>query len=77
MAWPMLVVYDQFPGGIGLSAELFNSAEEVMRESLDVIQNLRVQRMACPACVGPAGENGVGGKETARGIIKQLLNMAG
>ena len=73
---PLLVVYDQFPGGIGLSAELYNSAEEVMRECLEVIQNCTCKD-GCPACVGPAGENGVGGKETARGIIKQLLNMAG
>jgi len=71
---PMLVVYDQFPGGIGLAAELYNSAEEVMRNCLDVIQACACKD-GCPACVGPAGENGMGGKETALHIIRRLLSM--
>jgi DEAD/DEAH box helicase domain-containing protein len=69
---PMVVVYDQFPGGIGLSAELYNSAEEVMRDCREVIENCECKD-GCPACVGPAGENGIGGKEAALQIVRKLL----
>ena len=69
---PMLVIYDRFPGGIGLAAELFNCAEEVMRNCREVIENCTCKD-GCPACVGPAGENGAGGKEAALQIILKLL----
>jgi DEAD/DEAH box helicase domain-containing protein len=72
---PMLVIYDRFPGGIGLAAELFNSAEEVMRNCREVIESCACKD-GCPACVGPAGENGVGGKEAALQIILKLLSTA-
>ncbi len=70
---PMLVIYDRFPGGIGLAAELYNSAEEVMRNCREVIENCACKD-GCPACVGPAGENGVGGKDAALQIILKLLD---
>lgn len=69
---PLLVIYDSFPGGIGLSAELFDKVEDVLENCLEVIQHCECQD-GCPACVGPAGENGIGGKEEALHIIEKLL----
>ena len=69
---PMVVVYDQFPGGIGLSAELYNVADKVIRDCREVIQACEC-RDGCPACVGPSGENGLGGKEAALQITGHLL----
>ncbi|MDK2980104.1 MAG: box helicase protein [Chloroflexota bacterium] len=69
---PMVVVYDQFPGGIGLSAELYNIADQVIADCRDVIRHCGC-RDGCPSCVGPSGENGVGGKEAALHITQNLL----
>ena len=69
---PILIVYDLFPGGIGLSAALFDAAEQVLLNCKEVIENCSCKD-GCPACVGPAGENGDGGKQTALEIISQML----
>ena len=69
---PMVVIYDQFPGGIGLSAELYNVTGKVIADCREVILACEC-RDGCPACVGPAGENGLGGKEAALQITNQLL----
>jgi DEAD/DEAH box helicase domain-containing protein len=69
---PILIIYDLFPGGIGLSAALFEVAEQVLLNCKEVIENCACKD-GCPACVGPAGENGDGGKQTALEIIKQML----
>jgi DEAD/DEAH box helicase domain-containing protein len=29
----------------------------------------------CPSCVGPAGENGVGGKQETVAILKELIRQ--
>lgn len=71
---PLLIIYDQFPGGIGLFAELFNAEEEVLLTCREVIQNCQCKD-GCPACVGPAGENGLGGKDNALQLIEQLLKQ--
>ena len=70
---PLVVIYDRFPGGIGLSAELFDKVEEVLQNCLEVVSRCGCKD-GCPACVGPAGENGVGGKSEALDIIKKLLD---
>ena len=70
---PLVVIYDRFPGGIGLSAELFDKVEEVLQNCLEVVSGCGCKD-GCPACVGPAGENGVGGKSEALDIIKKLLD---
>jgi DEAD/DEAH box helicase domain-containing protein len=69
---PMVVVYDQFPGGIGLSAELYNVSDKVIADCLEVIKACEC-RDGCPACVGPSGENVLGGKEAALQITRHLL----
>jgi len=69
---PVIAVYDQFPGGIGLSAKLYEKMEEVLQQSLDVIDQCGCDE-GCPSCVGPAGENGMGGKVFSKAILISLL----
>jgi DEAD/DEAH box helicase domain-containing protein len=69
---PVIALYDQFPGGIGLSAKLYEVIEDVLKQSLEVIDQCGCED-GCPSCVGPAGENGLGGKEFAREILKTIL----
>lgn len=69
---PVIAIYDQFPGGIGLSAALFEKLNIVLRHSFQVLNNCPCSQ-GCPSCVGPAGENGIGGKESAKQILKYLV----
>jgi len=69
---PLVCIYDQYPGGIGLSADLFNKTDQVIKSCLDVILACDCKD-GCPACIGPAGENGIGGKEATLELIKRLF----
>jgi DEAD/DEAH box helicase domain-containing protein len=69
---PAVFIYDQFPGGIGLSAKLFSIAEDVIRQCQQVLSRCFCEN-GCPSCVGPSGENGEGAKDTAGEIIQKLM----
>ena len=49
---PTLFLYDNYPGGVGLSAPLFDLRREVIAEGRGLIQGCGC-RYGCPACVGP------------------------
>lgn len=70
---PLFVIFDQIPGGIGLSSALFADVEYVLQSCLEVVVTCPCLD-GCPACVGPAGENGVGGKEPAAQLIREMLS---
>jgi len=49
---PTLYLYDNFPGGIGLSEPLFRMAPVLLREALELVQGCDCHG-GCPACIGP------------------------
>lgn len=49
---PTLFLYDNYPGGIGLSAPLYDTAAELVPQALALIRGCGC-RYGCPACVGP------------------------
>ena len=49
---PTLFLYDNFPGGVGLSAPLFDDAALLVQDALGLVRNCAC-RAGCPACVGP------------------------
>jgi len=49
---PTLYLYDNYPGGIGLSAPLFERREELVQRAQDLVAACDC-RAGCPACVGP------------------------
>ncbi|WP_462322522.1 DEAD/DEAH box helicase [Halochromatium sp.] len=49
---PTLFLYDNFPGGVGLSAPLFDDAALLVQDALRLVQHCAC-RAGCPACVGP------------------------
>jgi DEAD/DEAH box helicase domain-containing protein len=59
---PTVAIYDQIPAGIGLSEEVYHMHDSLMQRALELIQTCECLD-GCPSCVGPAGENGIGGKE--------------
>jgi len=49
---PTLYLYDAFPGGVGLSAPLYERREDLVRFARELVHRCDC-RAGCPACVGP------------------------
>jgi DEAD/DEAH box helicase domain-containing protein len=49
---PTLYLYDAFPGGVGLSAPLYERREDLVRLARELVHRCDC-RSGCPACVGP------------------------
>jgi DEAD/DEAH box helicase domain-containing protein len=73
---PDLFLYDNYPGGIGQSAPLFDAAGRLVSGALELVRACGCES-GCPSCVGPAGEIGVRGKEAAVRILEGLAGDAG
>jgi len=69
---PSVFLYDQVPAGIGFSQKLFEIHDELMKRALELVSECECKD-GCPSCVGPGGENGVGGKEETISILKELI----
>jgi DEAD/DEAH box helicase domain-containing protein len=69
---PSVALYDQVPAGIGFSQKLFELHDELLARALELVTECPCED-GCPSCVGPAGENGVGGKEETIGILTATL----
>jgi DEAD/DEAH box helicase domain-containing protein len=69
---PSVVLYDQIPAGIGFSQKLFEIHSELLRRALELVEECECED-GCPSCVGPPGENGVGGKQETLAILKLIV----
>jgi len=68
---PHIFIYDNYPGGIGLSEPLYRLHDRLLAESLSLISACAC-RDGCPSCVGPAGEVGSRGKEVALALLRAM-----
>jgi len=68
---PDLFLYDNYPGGVGLSPPLFKLTPRLLKGARELIEAC-VCEAGCPSCVGPVGEVGERGKEAARRILEAL-----
>ena len=68
---PSVVLYDDIPAGIGFSQRLFELHDNLVQRALELVSECTCQD-GCPSCVGPGGENGMGGKLETIEILKQL-----
>jgi len=69
---PNIFIYDNFPGGIGLSPSLFELEKELLRQCLKTITSCPCQE-GCPSCVGPTKESGQKAKPVALEILNNLI----
>ena len=69
---PSVALYDQVPAGIGFSQKLFEIHDKLLARALQLVTECPCED-GCPSCVGPAGENGVGGREETVEILKSLV----
>ena len=69
---PNIFIYDNFPGGIGLSPSLFDLEMDLLEQCRKTIKACLCAE-GCPSCVGPAKASGRGAKPVALSILNALL----
>ena len=69
---PNIFIYDNFPGGIGLSPSLFELEKDLLEHCQKTIVACPCKE-GCPSCVGPTKESGKQAKQVALEIIKSLI----
>jgi DEAD/DEAH box helicase domain-containing protein len=67
-------IYDNYPGGIGFSAPLFQMHDELLAKTRQLIAECDCEH-GCPGCVGPLGDIGPMAKPAAMRILDQLIDM--
>jgi DEAD/DEAH box helicase domain-containing protein len=72
---PDVLLYDNYPGGIGQSDPLFRRRKELISAALELASACPCQA-GCPSCVGPHTEIGHRGKEGAILILRKLAKPA-
>ncbi len=73
---PTVFLYDNYPGGIGLSAPLFDLRREVVARARDLVAACDCAH-GCPACIGPIlasdEERGYSPKQAAVRVLELFL----
>ena len=69
---PTVLLYDNVPGGIGLSQKAWSMQRLLLEKCLDIVSHCGCEQ-GCPSCVGPIGEIGTNGKAAAMRILENLL----
>ncbi len=70
---PTLYLFDDYPGGIGLSEPLFHMHDQLLGRTRELVTGCVCEK-GCPSCVGPSGETGKNAKQVALAILDRLLN---
>lgn len=73
---PTLFLYDSYPGGIGLSAPLYDAADTLVRDALDLVVACTCV-VGCPACVGPAMPGDADRPVSPRAAAQIVLGLLG
>ncbi|HXI31671.1 MAG TPA: Zn-binding domain-containing protein, partial [Vicinamibacterales bacterium] len=66
-----IFVYDNYPGGIGFSAPLYQMHDELVAKTRQLIAECQCEH-GCPGCVGPIGDTGPLAKAAALRILDLL-----
>jgi DEAD/DEAH box helicase domain-containing protein len=70
---PSVILYDNIPGGLGLSESLYERHNALLDQGYETINNCACAD-GCPSCVGPIGDGGSGGKQETLAIFKALID---
>jgi DEAD/DEAH box helicase domain-containing protein len=73
---PNIFIYDNFPGGIGLSPSLFALESRLLEHALRTLEACPC-RDGFPSCVRATNESGKEAKKVARAILQGLLGLEG
>jgi DEAD/DEAH box helicase domain-containing protein len=70
---PSIYLYDNYPGGIGLSFKVFNDPLPTLESALQLVQSCECES-GCPSCVGPLLEVGEKAKRNAGKLLRFMVN---
>ena len=71
---PTVYLYDNFPGGVGLSEPLFVRGTEMIERARELVLGCDC-RAGCPACVGPVLAADEDAEETPRAFAVRVLTL--
>jgi len=71
---PTLFLYDNYPGGIGLSVPLYDLRDEVIAGARALVSACEC-RLGCPACVGPILATDEAGNRSAKIAAIRVLDL--
>lgn len=71
---PTVILYDNCPGGIGLSEKAFLMRKMLVSHAYEVARHCGCES-GCPSCSGPVNEIGMDGKQTAMKLLKSLEGL--
>ena len=74
-AAPTIFIYDNYPGGIGLSEPLFGMHDDLIQKTRELIDGCGCTS-GCPSCVGPEGATGPQAKAVASRLLGVLTSAA-
>ncbi|MBU8906048.1 DEAD/DEAH box helicase [Desertibacillus haloalkaliphilus] len=67
---PTVFLYDRYPGGVGLSEQVYKNIHEILREVRSLIQKCPCTE-GCPSCVGTTEEVG----KNVKDMVLQLITV--
>ena len=70
---PTIFLYDRVPSGVGSAEKLFELHERLLQATAQLIRDCPCSG-GCPACVGPEGMIGEGGKQHAIALLESRLD---
>ncbi|HZG59791.1 MAG TPA: DEAD/DEAH box helicase [Anoxybacillus sp.] len=68
---PTIFLYDRYPGGIGLSEEVFKRYDEIIKEVKNVVESCPCEK-GCPSCIGVTEETTDDIKQTILAFLNKL-----
>lgn len=73
---PTIYLYDNFPGGVGLSEPLWTRQAELVQRAAELVERCDC-RAGCPACVGPvlAADEAREGATTPKALARRVLDL--
>jgi DEAD/DEAH box helicase domain-containing protein len=71
---PTVYIYENIPGGVGLSEKLFSEADRLFEAAMHHIGRCACDD-GCPACVGPPLEVGDSGKDGVSRLLEHLMAL--
>ncbi len=69
---PTIILYDNVPGGIGLSKSMFDNHAKILASVYELITSCQCTN-GCPSCVGPSGKLSESGKKETLALIDCLI----
>ena len=72
---PTIYIYENIPGGVGLSEKLYSEYDKLFESCLDHTRKCLCDD-GCPSCIGPPMETGNAGKENVIKLFEYMLAIA-